>query len=58
MRTCLICEKRFKDSEDEREYDLCPTCRQTKIRDSYDYIANKEERKLIKQLIKLENLLS
>lgn len=56
METCLICGR--DTDPDLLECGICYMCRKKKIRNNYDYVADKQEREIIKQLIKIEDLLS
>lgn len=54
MKKCLVCDRSTPDNN----HDLCVICNHKKINDEDDYIADRAEKELVKELIKLEDLLT
>lgn len=61
MRKCLICDRettpRILKYGGTQESDICNICSRKRITNAYDYVADKKETEIIKQLVKIENLL-
>jgi hypothetical protein len=55
MKKCLICGE---DKDDDDGYCICGICKRHKIKDEYNYVANKKEMEFIKELIRMEDLLA